>query len=77
MNWEIYIVQGMELLFLWIASYEDLKTREISMKWFAIFGMLQSFMAVSEHLVCPGRYLCGQRLYDHKPPDQRSHRLRR
>ena len=40
MNWEIYIVQGMELLFLGIAAYEDLKTREISMKWFVIFGML-------------------------------------
>ena len=40
MNWKEYFVQGMELLFLGLASYEDLKSKEISMKVFWIFGLL-------------------------------------
>lgn len=40
MNWEIYFIQGMELLFLGIAAYQDLKFREISIKLFLVFGFL-------------------------------------
>lgn len=40
MDWAIYFVQGIELLFLGTVSYYDLKTKEIPVELFVIFGIL-------------------------------------
>lgn len=40
MDWKVYVIQGMELLFLGIGSYFDLKNRELPVRLFGIFGVL-------------------------------------
>lgn len=39
-DWERYFVQGMELLFLGIGTYFDIRDRELPITFFAAFGML-------------------------------------
>ena len=38
MDWTTYYAQGMELLFLGIGSYLDIKSRELPMLFFIVFG---------------------------------------
>lgn len=40
MDWERYMVQGMELLFLGIGTYFDIRDRELPMTFLTAFGML-------------------------------------
>lgn len=43
MDWNVYFMQGIELLFLGIGSYFDLKNRELPVKLFVVFGILGIF----------------------------------
>ena len=43
MNWTVYYAQGLELLFLGIGSYLDMKSRELPIKFFVFFGVTGIF----------------------------------
>lgn len=40
MEWEQYLIQGVELLYLGIGTYFDIKTRELPPAFLAVFGVL-------------------------------------
>lgn len=40
MNWEQYLIQGVELLYLGIGTYFDIKTRELPLGFLTFFGLL-------------------------------------
>ncbi len=39
MDWTVYYAQGLELLYLGIGSYLDMKNKELPVKFFVAFGM--------------------------------------